>query len=315
MPHITFIHGIANKPPKDELQRIWLGALADEVLGNNDGISPGTYGITTSMIYWADVLYASPAKAGALESVDSLESADKVIQQEPEPDLDWLQTIPEEERKLMEQLAKTLRIDDEETETVKDAQTTGMQKKLEAIPLPWPLKKWLMKVLLKDVHHYFFNYPFEPRPGETFMVQEEIRKRVLHEMNSVQTDNNVVIAHSMGTAIMYDCLLRANDCPAIDTLITVGSPLGLDEVQHCLKPKWSRQNGYPAKVKKHWVNVYDTLDPVTGLDGNIANDYKRNGQEVIEIINEQNEGAWRHDIVKYLRRPMLRAALARALQL
>ena len=28
MPHITFIHGIANKPPKDELLRNWEDSLA-----------------------------------------------------------------------------------------------------------------------------------------------------------------------------------------------------------------------------------------------------------------------------------------------
>ena len=29
MPHVTFIHGIANKPPADDLLRIWREALAD----------------------------------------------------------------------------------------------------------------------------------------------------------------------------------------------------------------------------------------------------------------------------------------------
>ena len=29
MPHVTFIHGIANKPPPDDLLRIWQEALAD----------------------------------------------------------------------------------------------------------------------------------------------------------------------------------------------------------------------------------------------------------------------------------------------
>ena len=29
MPHVTFIHGIANKPPLDDLLRIWRDTLAD----------------------------------------------------------------------------------------------------------------------------------------------------------------------------------------------------------------------------------------------------------------------------------------------
>lgn len=30
MPHVTFIHGIANKPPHENLLRIWENALARE---------------------------------------------------------------------------------------------------------------------------------------------------------------------------------------------------------------------------------------------------------------------------------------------
>ena len=28
--HITFIHGIGNKPPVDQLRRVWIEALAEE---------------------------------------------------------------------------------------------------------------------------------------------------------------------------------------------------------------------------------------------------------------------------------------------
>ena len=64
MPHVTFIHGIANKPPADELLEIWRRALADD-----GGINLSAKGITSSMVYWADVLYAKPA-----EEEDSHES-------------------------------------------------------------------------------------------------------------------------------------------------------------------------------------------------------------------------------------------------
>ena len=119
----------------------------------------------------------------------------------------------------------------------------------------------------------------------------------------------------MGTIIMYDCLKRVAECPAIDGLMTVGSPLGIDEVQDKFAPEWTRANGFPEKVKGPWINVYDTLDPVTGFDGNIANDYKRNGEEVIEVINEQNWGSWRHNITNYFSEPKLRAALLNMLNL
>ena len=65
MAHIVFIHGIANKPAPEVLLRMWKQALAVA-----DGIDLSTEGVTSSMVYWADVLYAAPvSEQAAQESV------------------------------------------------------------------------------------------------------------------------------------------------------------------------------------------------------------------------------------------------------
>ena len=66
-------------------------------------------------------------------------------------------------------------------------------------------------------------------------------------------------------------------------------------------------------MRGSWVNIYDSLDPFHGFDCNIANDYKQNGNEIIDVINEQNWGTWRHNIKNYLSEPKLRAALLQML--
>jgi hypothetical protein len=117
----------------------------------------------------------------------------------------------------------------------------------------------------------------------------------------------------MGTIIAYDCLMHETDCPAIDGLMTVGSPLGLDEVQDFF-PAWTREDGFPsAKLRGRWVNIYDPLDPVVGLDPIFANDYRRNGQPAVEDIREDNWGTWRHSISKYLQGKRLRTNLTQML--
>jgi len=314
MPHITFIHGISNKPAENKLKQIWLDALANDLLNNGDGLDLGAMGVTTSMIYWADVLYAKPEEI-LKEAVANLESTEEVAgKSEADPDMSWRDTITDEEKKMVDSLAAKLSFDllvnDDYRPDEKD-----VAKTLERIPLPWFIKRRIMKWLLKDVHHYLFNQEFSPASGITYKVQEEIRSRVLKKLNEVQTDRHIVVSHSMGTIIIYDCLKRVAECPAIDGLMTVGSPLGIDEVQDKFAPEWTRANGFPEKVKGPWINVYDTLDPVTGFDGNIANDYKRNGEEVIEVINEQNWGSWRHNITNYFSEPKLRAALLNMLNL
>lgn len=40
-----------------------------------------------------------------------------------------------------------------------------MGSALEAVPLPGFLKKRLMKILLRDVHHYLYDVEYSPRPG------------------------------------------------------------------------------------------------------------------------------------------------------
>jgi len=315
MPHVTFIHGIANKPEEKKLKKIWLEALAQDPLNNDDAIDLGALGITSSMIYWADVLYDKPMEDGVFESVGNYESNEAIISEASvDPDMAWREDLSGDERKMVDSLASKLSFDvlmnDNAVPDEKE-----MARTLERIPLPWFVKRRLMKWLLKDVHHYLFNKNFSPRIGVSYIVQDEIRSRVLNKLNEVKTDLHIVISHSMGTVIIYDCLKRVAECPAIDGLMTIGSPLGIDEVQDKFAPEWNRENGFAEKIKGPWINVYDSLDPVAGFDGNIANDYKLNGEEVIEVINEQNWGSWRHNITNYLSGPKLRAALKEMLKL
>ena len=56
MPHVTFIHGLANKPEADKLYEIWLRALAK----GDDPLDLRSAGVTSRLVYWADVLYEQP---------------------------------------------------------------------------------------------------------------------------------------------------------------------------------------------------------------------------------------------------------------
>jgi hypothetical protein len=191
------------------------------------------------------------------------------------------------------------------------------QGALERVPLPWFLKKPIMNTFLRDVHHYLFDVEFAPPGRPPAPIQKTIRRRFVEALGAQGiTGPHVVVSHSMGTVIAYDCLKRVGACAEVDGLITLGSPLGLDEVQDKLQPGWSRDNGFPLeKLGAGWVNVFDRLDPVCGFDPKLANDYRKGGQSVVEDIVVQNDGAWRHSITKYLRQPAVAGALRRLLQL
>ncbi len=305
MAHITFIHGIGNKPAIEDLLRLWKRLVAD-----NDGIDLGARGVTAEMVYWADIMYAAPDEmAGSHESADTTMELD-----EPEVDVDQMVIgVEASEEAWIATLRGRLNFDaegdDQFTPPIED-----IGAEFERIPLPWAVKRRLMKVFLKDVHHYLFNSETTPREAENFLCQDEIRNRFVDAVKrgADRPGPHVVVAHSMGTVISYDCLKRVDDCPAVDGYITIGSPLGLDEIQDKLQPGWSRDDGFPSeKVRGDWVNVYDRLDPVAGLDPAIANDYRRGGDETVIDIHQVNPGAWRHDAGKYMAGALFREQLNR----
>jgi len=317
MAHVTFIHGMCNKPAADPLLALWRNALA----GGEGGLNLGNRGVTSRMVYWADVLYPEPCLPEAVsESVGELVARDQPV------DLSWRGGLSGDEREWVESLAGQLKVDapiPDDEEPVADVEA-GMSPELERIPLPWWIKKEVMKSLLRDVHHYLFNTDHSPRPGVTYRVRDEIRRRAIEALKSAGEVSSprphVVVSHSMGTIVAYDCLKRVADCPTVDALLTIGSPLGLDEVQDKLKPEgsgqpgWSRDDGFPKeRVTGDWTNVYDPLDVVAAFDPALAGDYRKAKKRVVDDVNEPNWGRWRHDIAKYLAGRQLRSTLGRVL--
>jgi hypothetical protein len=310
MPHVTFIHGISNKPPPADLIRIWREALADAP----EPVPLGDLGVTSSLVYWADLLYEEPdedltAYEGALENTpQAVDGGGSPAPPEPRTT---------EEAVFLEGLRKRMtRLSDADLDGELPPIPPAPQGALERVPLPWFLKKPVLNAFLRDVHHYLFDVVYAP-PGRTSVpIQRTIRQRFVEALSPPTiTRPHIVVSHSMGTVIAYDCLKRVVGCPGVDGLITLGSPLGLDEIQDKLQPEWSRAAGFPEeKVSGGWVNVFDRLDPVCGFDPELANDFRKEGEAAIEDIPVQNDGAWRHSITKYLRQPSLCRALTSMLK-
>ena len=61
--------------------------------------------------------------------------------------------------------------------------------------------------------------------------------------------------------------------------------------------------------------MFDRLDVVAAFDPEISNDYRKGGDRVIDDLNEQNWGTWRHNISNYLAGAELRGKLQQMLEL
>ena len=309
MPHVTFIHGIANKPAAEDLLGIWKRTLAEA----SEPLPLGDLGVTCSLVYWADLMYEAPdPDLAAHEGV--LENTPQAIDAGGDAEL----PVPAnaQEAAFIEAMRRRLttmsdaEIDAAAASRAPAAVGSGAGA-LERVPLPWFLKKPLMSVLLRDVHHYLFDKEFGPPGKPAVRIQQTIRKRFVEALAAPGiTGPHVVVSHSMGTVIAYDCIKRLADCVPVDGLITIGSPLGLDEVQDKLQPGWSRGDGFPhERLRGRWFNLFDRLDPVCGFDPQLSNDFSRGGNPVVIDQVVQNSGAWRHSATKYLRQPAFCQAL------
>jgi hypothetical protein len=320
MGHITFVHGIMNQPAPERLLRTWKRDLAD----GGDGVDLDVYGVTSSMVYWADVMYAATTDAGgSQESIEyeGIESGALIPVDES-----YIDAATGEERAFIEEMIANYDLDHPDENAIPGAAPepapsdppiaaearVAAASALEAVPLPWFIKRPMMRVLLRDVHHYLFNSSHSPRPGSDFKVRDEVRKRFVGDLGGVDGGPHVVVAHSLGSVIAYDCLKRVADTKRVDMLITLGTPLGLSEVQHKLKPEWSKDDGYPDELPR-WVNVVDRLDPVCAADPIITNDYRRKRKP--EVVDEvvSNGGAFRHPSGKYFRQPVVQEAVRQGL--
>ena len=297
--HVTFIHGIGNKPPEADLLRRWREALADD-----DGFDLEYEGISSTMAYWADFLYEAPLDPDSFESFEAMEVAGG-----EDVDIAPLLAAGGDEGGITAALAARIGFTVVATQAL-PTPSSDVEDSLELLPAP--IARRFMKFFVRDVHHYLFNATHSPRPGASYHVQDAIRDHVLGilEEGASKDGPHVVVGHSMGTVIAYDCLNRVSAAPRVDALMTIGSPLGLDEVQHCLKPEWSREDGFPAaKVRGRWINIFDRLDIVAAGDPRLANDYQRAGVAIVEDEQVTNEGRWRHDIAKYFARDETREGL------
>ena len=132
-------------------------------------------------------------------------------------------------------------------------------------------------------------------------LSETVRERLLYRIGP---DTRVVIAHSLGTVIAYNTLL-ANPSVELDTLITLGSPLGSDMVPG---PEGTDPGAWPGGVDR-WVNIVANTDRIA-YPSKVAD---RFGDRVEEhVVDNGHRG---HDPEPYLNARPTGAALARALEL
>jgi hypothetical protein len=90
----------------------------------------------------------------------------------------------------------------------------------------------------------------------------------------------VIVAHSMGGNIVHDLLTSSLADVGVDVLVTVGSQVGvLEELRlftssNPLVPSASQPKMKMAPKVEHWINVFDTFDPLGFAAGRVFDGVK-----------------------------------------
>ena len=230
---VVYVHGIGNKPAPATLKRQFDQALF--------GIDMGA---RTRIAYWADIRYPQPLPSkesdtpmiGALGTRRlGVKGADRLVEDLPEGEA----AARYAERIARRLLAKSGR---------RGAQAKGVEAKVLPDLIRRRVTEWLTKTFIEDTAAYFFD------AGQRFEIQQRLRQILLAGAGPY-----IVVAHSQGTIIAYDVLRDLENGASFEVplLVTIGAPLGLEEVQdHLAKPL-----AVPRMVKEWW-NFADRLDPV-----------------------------------------------------
>ena len=271
---VIYVHGIANKPKASVLKCQWDQALFGTGMGQR-----------TRMVYWVNRdRYPDPFPAVCSDQDFSEGGELGGGEQEEESLVDETRTMRLE---LAEQQARSLLKRSDVTERRKERIERSLKNladsiesnairssencngpHAEVLPLPrWArdrLTRTFTRLLLNDVFDYFFDD----------QKAAEIDKKFWRRLSG--GGPFVVVGHSLGSVIAYRNLCQNDgELPpgSVKLFLTIGSPLGLQEVQDNLAKKLDVERLVVPDCITNWVNVSDRLDPValdSKLDGDFA---------------------------------------------
>ena len=166
------------------------------------------------------------------------------------------------------------------------------------IGFPNPIFRLVVGAFASDVVDYLYG-------GFAGQMRAPVRQALLNG-----PPPKVILAHSLGTIILYDVLSEPEFSGFdVQLLVTVGCPLGIGNVQDRLRDGAGRPNPVPGAVKA-WANFADRWDPVA-LDQTLRDEFsppKNFARD--ESVN--NPAKNNHDLTGYLSIDLVRSPIVAA---
>ncbi|MGH9200251.1 MAG: S8 family serine peptidase [Vicinamibacterales bacterium] len=299
---VVYVHGIGPQKAPDELKTEWDLAL----FGSDQGD-------TTRMAYWSDILHPARVTPMAARKMAGVGDGRELDRDDLSDILKAARLNPSNKgaRQFVSSVIDSF--------AGSQPAVAGARKKVLPIPgvLRRPISKAFLKAFIADTAAYFFN--------------DDIRKGIKARLETalpIESGRPItLVAHSQGTIVALEVLSKLARRVNIVRLVTLGSPLGIQEVQDFLDvPPKQKPFAVPQGIDQ-WTNFSDPLDPValdkglnTEFEFRIEIDAETSADRVIVdeiIVNDHTRrfvGFNPHSAVGYLAHPKVRRAVSAAAQ-
>jgi len=254
---IIGIHGLGNKPSKRVLEHWWKMAMIEGLKSHKfKSVLP-----KFELVYWADITYDKPL---------SLREKNK--------------ESPYFLKERYNKAPKDFRVENHDT---RKKIVSFLNEQLNRVFLNDDyslnysfISDSIVNTYFKDLEIYYSEKGLAANENQN-LVKDLIRNRLLEVLKKYQSDNIMLISHSMGSIIAFDVLKFMDPSIKIHTLITMGSPMGLPIVISKIaaeQQKVFHNNSHmqtPPGVTENWFNFSDILDKVA-FNYELADDFSEN---------------------------------------
>ena len=291
---IIGVHGLGNKPPKDLLESWWKQSIEEGLI--RIGYTHRKFDF--ELVYWADTLNAVPLNPDETDKDNKLYISERYV---PAPERRRNKPKGFKERSI--NIFKRYR-----------DKILFHESMHENFPSFTDL---IIKHFFKDLSIYLTEkYANAEEANPDSLVKDEIRLKLINILKKYKGDDILLITHSMGSIISYDVLIHSEKDVTIDSLITMGSPLGIPFMIDRLKNEFSTVPGdekrlrTPENILSEWINLADPADKLAQKAG-MRKIFKMNSREIAPeiklIFNDyESEGIENpHKSFGYLRTPEL----------
>ena len=285
---IIGIHGLGNKPPKHLLQKWWKASLLE-------GLSPIGVNKTLpvfEMVYWADILHKNPLNQWE-EDKNNPYFLKRPYKKSPN---NYVIKNHSFRGKTIDFISEQLnKVFLNEDKTLNYSFVTNV----------------ILKKFFRDLEIYYIK-KCQDKNEQICKARDLIRDRLVQIIEKYKNNDIMIISHSMGSIIAFDVLNLLIPEIRINTLVTMGSPLGspvvVSRIAADQKKKTNRKSiiATPPGITNNWYNFADIRDPVA-LNYKLADDFSENEKGILPIdflVNnnyEMDGDSYPHKSYGYLR--------------